>query len=305
MPLVPLSAPTRRRDRIQKVCCAVPVASALGTTLLVANAIQMASLTLRPFSRSAFRSANRWLANTWWGWCVTWGQILYDINIIVSGDDVPMRENAIVVANHQDMADIPFLMNLAIKKDRLGDMKWFVKKNIKYVPGVGWGMVFLDCLFVERQWMSDHASIEATFKRLIDDDVPVWLITFIEGTRVNQEKLANSQAYALSHGLKPLRHVLTPRTKGFVASVQGLRTHIDAVYDITIGYENGVPNLWQYIQGLAKRAHLHVRRYPINALPQSDEKVSRWIHERFVEKDELLEHFYRHGSFPSASGTSQ
>jgi lysocardiolipin and lysophospholipid acyltransferase len=104
-----------------------------------------------------------------------------------------------------------------------------------------------------------------------------------------------SRLHALARGLPATTHVLLPRSKGFVASVQGLRDHLDAVYDITIGYEQGVPTLWQYVKGWAKRAHLHVRRTPIAAMPSDDEELARWLRQRFVEKDRLLDEFYRTG----------
>lgn len=299
MPLPPLPDPKRKRDRIRGLSRAIPAVSFLGSTLLAFNAVQTASLGVRLVSLPAFRKFNRWAADTWWGWCVTGGELLHDVKLIITGDDVPMRENAIVVVNHQNMADITFLMAYARSKDRLGDLKWFVKKPIKYVPGVGWGMVFLDCLFVERQWTADRSSIEATFKRILDGDVPIWLISFVEGTRVTPDKIERSRAYAQERGIEPLEHLLVPRTKGFVASVQGLRSHIGAVYDLTLGYVEGVPTLWQYIQGYAPRAHLHVRRYPIDKLPESDDELSVWLHDRFVEKDQLLAHYYEHGVFPT------
>ena len=126
------------------------------------NAAQTASQALRPISPRLFREFNRWAADTWWGWCVTGAQKLHGAHIVVSGDPIPPKENAFVVANHQQMADITFLMFLARSKGRLGDLKWFVKKPIKYVPGVGWGMAFLDCLFIERKWTADRQSIART-----------------------------------------------------------------------------------------------------------------------------------------------
>lgn len=300
MPLPPLTEPESLRERAKGVSVAVPIVAFLGSTLLAANAIQTASLSVRPISRSAFRKVNRWTADTWWGLCVTAGEAIHDVQLLITGVDVPMREDAILVVNHQNMADITFLMSYARSKDRLGDLKWFVKKPIKYVPGIGWGMVFLDCLFVERRWTADRASIEATFSRILQDRVPMWLVSFVEGTRVTSEKIEESRSWAEAKGLEPLRHVLIPRTKGFVASVQGLRGHVKAIYDITIGYEQGVPTLWQYIKGYAPRAHLHVRRYLIDDLPESEDALSAWLLDRFREKDALLEHFYEHGAFPGA-----
>jgi len=298
MPLPPLSDPEQRSDRIRGVSQGLPLAAFLGSTLLGFNVIQTSSLAIRPVSRQAFRKVNRWAADSWWGLCVTSSELLYGVKLVLTGDEVPKRENAIIVANHQDMADIPFLMAYARSKERLGDLKWFVKKPIKYVPGIGWGMVFLDCLFVERSWNADRESIVATFKRILDDDIPIWLVSFVEGTRAAPEKIRSSKAYAEKNGLKPLEHVLLPRTKGFVATVRGLGNHIDAIYDVTIGYEKGVPTLWQYVKGYAPRAHLHVRRYPVASLPSSDDDLSTWLHQRFQEKDELLTHYYEHGEFP-------
>ena len=266
-------------------------------TLLPINLVQLASLVLLPFSRRAFRAVNRWCADTWWGWCVTGAERINGTRVVFTGDDVPMRENAILVANHQDMPDITAVMKFCKTKDRLGDMKYFVKKQLKWVPGMGWGMQFLDCLFVDRDWASDREHIERTFARLVDGEVPVHLVSFVEGTRLTFTKLANAQEYARSRGLHVPRHVLVARTKGFAATVQGLRSHITAVYDLTIGYENGVPTLWQYIKGLVRRIHVHVRRFPVADLPRTAEDLRLWLQDRWQEKDELLERFYATGAF--------
>lgn len=43
--------------------------------------------------------------------------------------------------------------------------------------------------------------------------------------------------------------------------------------------------------------HIHVRRYPINTIPTQiiDQKI--WLFKRFAEKDQLLEEFYKNGTF--------
>jgi 1-acyl-sn-glycerol-3-phosphate acyltransferase len=297
MPLPPLRDPDELSQRVLATARTAPIAGFLVGSLLGLNAAQTLSTALLPFAPKAFRRFNRWAANTWWGWCVTGSRVVNDAYLEVTGDDVPMRENAIVVVNHQNMPDITWLLDFARQKDRLGDLKWIVKDPIKYVPGVGWGMLFLDCVFVKRDWMSDQASIRRTFAKLRDDDIPVWLVSFSEGTRITPEKLAASQAYAREHGLFVPRHVLIPRTKGFAATVQGLRDHVAAVYDLTLGYEGSVPTLGQFIKGYAPRAHLHVRRHAIETLPADDEGIGAWLLARFQEKDERLERFYQTGRF--------
>jgi 1-acyl-sn-glycerol-3-phosphate acyltransferase len=270
-------------------------------TLLPFNLLQLLSLILLPFSSRAFRTVNRWCANTWWGWCVTAAERLNGTRFIFTGEDVPMREDALLIANHQQMPDITAIMKFCKTKDRLGDMKYFVKKQLKWVPGMGWGMQFLDCLFIDREWASDREQIRRTFDRLVSGKVPVHLVSFVEGTRLTLTKLESTQAYAREHGLYVPQHTLVPRSKGFTASVEGLRSHITAVYDLTIGYEVGVPSLTQYIQGLVQRVHVHVRRFPIEELPRSAEDLRQWLLTRWEEKDRLFDHFYATGAFPEQS----
>ena len=304
MPLSPLKDPPGLWQGIARWFKAVPITAYLFSSLLAANALQMLSLLVKPLSRAAFRRINRELAGAWWGQCVVLSRLFNGTQLKITGDDVPAGESAVLVANHQQMPDITFLMMYARSKGRLGDLKWFVKDALKWVPGVGWGMVFLDCLFVKRDWAADSASIERTFAKIVADRVPLFLIIFAESTRISPGKLEQSQKVAAKNGLVSTDHVLLPRTRGFVASVQGLRDHVDAVYDITIGYEQGVPTLWQYVKGIATVAHFHVQRIPMAKMPATDEQISDWLMEQFQQKDRLLEHFYDHGSFPAQGGAA-
>jgi 1-acyl-sn-glycerol-3-phosphate acyltransferase len=298
MPLPPLPDPPGTARRLRALAKLTPAVAFLGPSLLAFNAAQLGSLAVRPFSRRAFQSFARWGADTWWGWCVTLAQRLHGTHLIVTGDPVPPEESAVVVVNHQQMADIVFLMMYARSKGRLGEMRWFVKDQLKWVPGVGWGLYLLGTFFVKRDWSEDQARIEQTFASFRRDRIPLWLLLFVEGTRLRPAKLERSRAYARERGLEPLAHLLFPRAKGFVGSILGLRDRLDAVYDVTIGYEDGVPTLWQLMQGFVTRAHLHVRRFPIVDLPAGEDELSRWLIERFYEKDALLDRFYADGRFP-------
>lgn len=297
MPLPPLNPPATLGARAAAAARSTPIVGFLGSTLLGFNVAQTASVLLLPISPGTFRAFNRWAANSWWGFCVQAARTVNGTRLVLSGDDPPPGENAIVVLNHQNMPDITFLMDFAKQKGRLGDMKWLVKDVIKHVPGVGWGLRFLDSVFVKRDWAKDEAMVRATFAKLRDNQIPVWMISFPEGTRLEPDKLAKSQEYARSKGLFVPQHTLVPRTKGFVATVVGLRDHVDAVYDVTLGYEEGVPSLWQFIQGYVPRAHMHVRRYPIEDLPHESAALSAWLMDRFQEKDQRLARFYETGSF--------
>lgn len=291
-------APLGRGRRLFGLLRAIPISGFLFSTLIGFNLVQTLSLVLVPFSRRAFRRLNRWCANTWWGWCVICGERIIGTRLVVTGDDVPLAENALVVVNHQQMADIPAIMAFARSKKRLGDLKWFVKRKLKHVPGLGWGMSYLNCLFVRRDWAADREMIGRTFATIVRERIPLWLVSFVEGTRFSKEKLARNREFAQKAGIEPTRHVLVPRTKGFAASIQGLGEHISAVYDLTIGYVDEIPTLWQYICGRVRHIHLHVRRFPVDQLPKLEAELAQWLQDRYQEKDRLMAYFLQGGAFP-------
>lgn len=81
------------------------------------------------------------------------------------------------------------------------------------------------------------------------------------------------------------------------------------MYDFTIGYSgigpNDIPEQVYTIQSIfffnhfPKGIHVHMRRFKINTIPNgTEEEFSHWVQQRWVEKDELLGHFYKHGKFP-------
>jgi len=265
----------------------------------VANALQILSLVFYPISRTLFRRINRQIAQGWWGLSVFWSEIIHRTKPIFTGDPVPELENAIVISNHQQMPDVVALMTFAWRKKRLGDMKWFAKDVIRYVPGIGWGMQFLDCVFLKREWDRDEQTIRQTFAKFLHYDIPMWLVSFPEGTRLTESKLASSNAFAAKSGIPGTTNVLLPRTRGFAASVIGLREHVDAIYDVTIGYpaKMGVPSMWDLFTQVNGRYHMQVRRYPIEKLPVDEAGLSAWIMERFREKDARMAAFKRDGFF--------
>ena len=300
MPLPPMPEPPSLVRRAWAAVRIMPLVLFLGVTLILGNAAQTLSLVVMPLSRQAFRAINRSLAWWWWGMCVLASRHFNGARVVRTGDDVPELESALVVVNHQQMADIPVIMDLGWDKRRLGDLKWFVKDPLKWVPGVGWGMQFIDCIFVKRDWTKDQQRIEQTFSKIVDNRIPLWLITFVEGTRFTAKKREAARTWAQEHDHPPPEHVLMPRPRGFSAAALALRDHVDAVYDLTIGYVGGMPSLWQYAKGYAPVVHLHVRRYPTGELPESLDELRDWLFVRFREKDALLAHYYEHGAFPDS-----
>lgn len=97
----------------------------------------------------------------------------------------------------------------------------------------------------------------------------------------------------------PSQACTCPSHQRFVSTVQQLRkSHVNAVYDITIAYADGstfmsMPSFAQTIYqpnlGQRYRMHAHVRRYKLSSLPKTDAELVQWLEKRWVEKGEKLE----------------
>ena len=78
------------------------------------------------------------------------------------------------------------------------------------------------------------------------------------------------------------------------------------VLDITIGYPKAQPLNFQTIAAGQREpmvTTVHYRKYPIAQLPIESEPLTKWMYERFAEKDKMLEEFYQTGRFPVTSDT--
>lgn len=210
-----------------------------------------------------------------------------------------MKENAFTVMNHLTFLDWAFLFTVAGRRGRLGVLKFFAKKSITFIPGFGWGLYLLDSLLISRNWLADQNLINSTFSKLKTRKLPFWVVSFLEGTRKTPRKLKDSQEFAKKRDLPVLRHVLLPRTKGFVATITQLRTELDAVYDVTYAYnQDKAPGLVDLAMRRMPDLHFHVRRFPLADLPTDPTALADWCTNLYVEKDALLEHFATHGVFP-------
>ncbi|CAG8582077.1 32585_t:CDS:2, partial [Gigaspora margarita] len=221
-------------------------------------------------------------------------------HITFSGDKIPSNESAIVISNHQSFTDFYMLHSVAIRRNMLPHVKYFAKDSLKYIPFFGFGMWLMGMIFIKRNWARDESQLRKIFKTIKAYAAPIWIVNFVEGTRLTSRKLLESQRFARERGLPILRNLLIPRTKGFVACVRQLRNaHVQYVYDFTIAYRHitqGLqfsPNLLQ-VHAYSPLTppwsfHVHIKRYAIEDLPGDEESLSEWVKQIFVEKDALLE----------------
>ncbi|WP_141732696.1 lysophospholipid acyltransferase family protein [Oligoflexus tunisiensis] len=257
--------------------------------LLIINAFQMLSILWKPISLKWFRRYNNFWANLYWSYVGYMAQTFGGISVKLIGDRLPYDENALVLANHQSAVDIVVQLIVGRVYNRLGDMKFFVKDVLKWVPGPGWGMVFLECIFMKRNWSEDRARVVEQLRKFQKDRVPVWVNIYPEGTRKKPGKLAAAQEFARKSQLPVPRHVLIPRVRGFLATLEGLEGHLHAVYDLTIAYPHRAPTLWDLLSGQGTPVTVEIKRYPIESLPSDPEGRSAWLLKLYQDKDQRLE----------------
>jgi len=82
--------------------------------------------------------------------------------------------------------------------------------------------------------------------------------------------------------------------------LQGITKNLKYIIDVTIGYPNGIPfGIDDVALGFLTSGHtaVHYRVYPVSSVPHDEESLLQWIYARYQEKDELLDRYYRTGSF--------
>jgi 1-acyl-sn-glycerol-3-phosphate acyltransferase len=93
--------------------------------------------------------------------------------IIVTGDALPPGESAIVVCNHVEWTDFYLIQELAIRAGMLGRCRWFAKKELKWVPFLGWGLWAMGMPLVSRKWMEDRKELDKVFKGVVERKWPI------------------------------------------------------------------------------------------------------------------------------------
>ena len=133
-------------------------------------------------------------------------------------------EHVFAVSNHRYEVDPVFMWMCAEKFNSLGGSKAFGKKELRFVPIIGWTFFFGEYIFLERNWEKDANNIGMGLDRLMDHKNNILLLIAAEGTRFTPEKYKASRKFAEEKGLDVhYKHHLLPRVKGFAYSIRHLK----------------------------------------------------------------------------------
>lgn len=286
-------------SRIWKSFTLITSAILLVSAMVISNCLQIITCPFVLISRRFVYSLNSYFAGSMWLLCQHMFEQQNGVSIQVSGmEAIPEdNESALVISNHCSFLDFCLVHSVSLRRRMIGNCRYFSKDSIKYMPFFGWGMYLAGFIFLKRNWAMDQGHINSTFETLVKNRLPVHLISYLEGTRVTKKKLVESHEYAAKNNLPRLEYTLLPRSKGFAASVKGLRnSHINHVYDITIAYYHhkrgfgATPSLADYLFGRLNeyQFRVHVDRYSMEVLPEADSDIAKWLVKLYEAKNVRL-----------------
>lgn len=222
-------------------------------------------------------------------------RIFTSIKWRVSGlESLSRKDWYLIVANHQSWADILILQNIFNRK--IPFIKFFLKKELLYVPFMGLAWWALDFPFMKRyskQLLQKRPELQGkdieTTRKACEKFrfKPVSIMNFVEGTRFTQAKHDKQRS--------PFSHLLKPKAGGtaFVLGTMGEQLH--KLLDVTIHYPQGIPSFWDYISGKVHAITVHIKVLPISKELIGDyndlvyrERFQQWINQLWAEKNQQL-----------------
>ncbi|XP_011499600.1 PREDICTED: acyl-CoA:lysophosphatidylglycerol acyltransferase 1-like isoform X2 [Ceratosolen solmsi marchali] len=245
-------------------------------------------------------------------------------NVIEQGDDINriISDRTLVIANHQSTGDVPILMTtFNTKPNVLPNLMWIMDRIFKFT---NFGMVSIlhHDFFIVSGRKRREESLRQLEKHLKQSYVPLdrkWMVLFPEGGFLCK-RLETSQKYAKKNNLPILENVTLPRVGALqtifdvVGPIQNnnsddqqlnsrstmTKPEIRWILDITIAYPQGKPiDLPTIITGSRPPCDtvLFYRIYSTSVVPKEPKQLSRWLYDRWAEKEALLDNFYKHGTF--------
>lgn len=199
----------------------------------------------------------------------------------------------LIVANHLSYLDIILLIEFAA--NRIPAPKFFLKKELIWLPFVGLGAWALDMPFMRRYsqaYLARHpekrgTDIETT-KRYCQKfkTTPTTVINFVEGTRFTEEKHRQKKS--------DFTHLLPPKAGGVAFTLATMGDLFTNILDISLLYpENADHPMLAMLCGHMQRIVIDVNVLPVPAESRGDyfedasfrNKFQLWLNDLWATKD--------------------
>lgn len=207
-------------------------------------------------------------------------------------DSLKGNEWCLVISNHQSWVDIFIIQTILLR--RVPYIKFFLKKELIWVPLMGLAWWALDFPFMKRysrKFLEKNPhlkgkDVEITRKACEKFKTsPISIMNFVEGTRFTEGKHAKQQS--------PYQYLLKPKAGGVAFVLGAMGEYLDSILNVTIVYNQGVPNFWEFLCGKKAGVRVHVDKMPLNIRllgdydndPEYRETFQRWVNDLWEEKD--------------------
>ncbi|MCL1147600.1 acyltransferase [Shewanella sp. 10N.261.52.F9] len=285
-----------------------PVLYFLSTILLIINTVIWASLIslggiiklLLPIT--VLRNALTHLMNRFmWAWATCNGGILAllaNIEWDIEGlDNLDKNSWYLLISNHLSGFDIA--AQTYVLRNHIPMLKFFLKKELMYVPFLGLGCWALDMPFMSR---TSPAKLKKNPKLKGKDlqstrracekfrGMPTSIINYVEGSRFTAEKHARQDS--------PYRYLLRPKAGGIAFALSAMGEQFTNLLDVTVLYPEVFKKdaLYEVMHGRMKKIVVRVKVLPV---PEVDNKryfseapyrveFQRWLNEIWEHKDEEI-----------------
>ena len=276
-----------------------PPVLALGLTKLLKQSRKVDETNIQ--ITNSWLSVNNWLIdhvlpNTQW-------DISIDEDLQLS-----MQGRYLMTCNHQSWVDTT--VNQYFGLTRMPLTRFFTKWELIFIPFVGQAFKILGFPMMKRHSKAQIAKKPELKDRDMEEarkacqqllSQPFTLLNYLEGTRFTQEKHDQQQS--------PYQHLLKPKAGGLALALNILGDQIDALVDMTIVYPDGVPGYSEFWLGEVPRIAVNLRKINIpdwvlggNYEDDAEyrERFQQWVHELWLEKDQLIESMQQKLAAPTA-----
>ena len=190
---------------------------------------------------------------------------------------------------------------------RIPMLKFFTKKELIYVPVIGFAWWALDFPFMQRKGgASARADMEAGRQACAKFRlVPTSVMSFVEGTRLTPAKHAKQNS--------PYRHLLKPKVGGIGMALETLGDAFTGFLDVTIVYPQGTPTFWDLLSGRLDAVIVRVQQCPIppevlGSDPVADkayrQRIGQWVDGQWTDKDQLIDQLLPPGARRTGAGAA-
>eukprot|EP01135_Chromosphaera_perkinsii_P001998 Nk52_evm45s215 gene=Nk52_evmTU45s215 len=237
--------------------------------------------------------------------------------MMYNGEGFPMpapKEKSLTIVNHESFLDGPILTILQHVCGCMDSVRYILWDHVMSIP-FGWASKFVGHIMITCKWDKDQQILHEGFENFAKQPFLNSIAFFPEGYVKTKKSMKKCQDFCRDNNMPVLKYTLWPRVKGFYFCLERLREFQKAnpdvpcyVNDITSvypGYVETGPSFFEIFTYTKQGMELHfvTDKFKISDIPETEEGVKKWIEQRYMHKEKLLEYFHKNGCFPENSKT--